>query len=157
MSSWADAHSDAGEVASRVQYSRLTESVNGRYSLEHVEQDQGDAGNCFKLQVIGERVGNETCFTVYCDGREFSTREHESSLFAVVSEHVLAQRRKGQVYPIYVTDIDLSALADQQSQEHGLRTIHYLQYKKRIEYWLIRCMEKQTRSHASVWGPAAPD
>ena len=90
VSSGADAQSDAGELVSRGQYSRLTESVNGRYSLEHVEQDQGDAGICIKLQVIGERVGNETCFTVYCDGRKFSTREHRSSLFAVVSEHVLA-------------------------------------------------------------------
>ena len=139
-----------------IEYNRLSERGKRRYLTERVSEIHEPAGKCFALQVIGERVGVETCFTVYCNGREFSTREFGTSLFEVVSQHVLVMRESEEDYPIYVTDIDLSALADRQLHEQGLTTIHYLQYKKRIEHWLNRFIEKRGRTAPPVWDPAAP-
>ena len=139
-----------------VRYCRLRRGRGGRCLMEPVNQRSSTSGQFFNLQVIGERVGPENSFTVYCDGREFSTREHGSSLFAVVSEHMLAQRRHRGFYPIYVTDVDLSALADQRTQQQGLQTIHYLHYKKRIEHWLNRFLEQRLETSPPVWDPSTP-
>ena len=80
------------------------------------------------MKVIGERVDGVTQFTVYCDGREFSTLEHGEQIFEALAEHIMQRRRGAKQYPIYITDLDLSKLDGDR-----LQTIHYLQYKKKIE------------------------
>jgi adenylate cyclase class 1 len=75
--------------------------------------------------------------TLYCNHREFSELEYAAGLFAAVAKHILAQRRGGERYPCYNTDLDLSAvLGDGQAQ-----TIHYLRYKARLEEALNNALQ----------------
>ena len=75
--------------------------------------------------------------TLYCNHREFSELEYAGGLFAAVAKHILAQRRGGERYPCYITDLDLSAvLGDGQAQ-----TIHYLRYKARLEEALNNALQ----------------
>lgn len=75
--------------------------------------------------------------TLYCNHREFSELEYAGGLFAAVAKHILAQRRDGERYPCYITDLDLSAvLGDGQAQ-----TIHYLRYKARLEEALNNALQ----------------
>ncbi|MCZ6804776.1 MAG: hypothetical protein O7D86_12815 [Proteobacteria bacterium] len=59
--------------------------------------------------------------------------EHGKELFNVVANYVIQQRANGQKYPVYITDIDISRGLLDQVESDNLQTIHYLNYKKRIE------------------------
>jgi len=59
--------------------------------------------------------------------------EHGKELFNVVATYVIEQRANGQKYPIYITDIDISRELLGHVESDKLQTIHYLNYKKRIE------------------------
>jgi len=75
----------------------------------------------------GERSRSQV--TLYCNQQEFSSLEYGSGLFAAVARYILAQRRLGERYPCYITDLDLSAL-------HGSgrsQTVQYLRYKAHLE------------------------
>lgn len=75
--------------------------------------------------------------TLYCNHQEFSSLEYGSGLFAAVARYILAQRRLGERYPCYITDLDLSAL-------HGSgrsQTVQYLRYKAHLEAALNQAME----------------
>ena len=84
------------------------------------------------LQVLGDRIGSEVIFTVYCNDREYSTVEHGESLYQHVANYILQQREVPDEYPIYITDIDLSkALLG--LDYANVQTVHYLQYKRHFE------------------------
>jgi len=88
----------------------------------------------FSLQVIGDVVENEQpVFTVYCNEREFSTAEHGEHLFFEVAKFVMQQRRAGERYPIYITDIDLSQALLGEESLSNIQTVHFLNFKKQIE------------------------
>ncbi|MDM8348651.1 class I adenylate cyclase [Pseudomonas sp. sp1636] len=93
----------------------------------------------YDVQAIVEPVdGKRAHVTLYCNHREFSELEYAGDLFAAVARHILAQRRGGERYPCYITDLDLSAvLGDARAQ-----TVHYLRYKARLEAALNTALEK---------------
>src|SRR5690606_761632 len=67
--------------------------------------------------------------TLYCNHQEFSSLEYGSGLHTAVARYILGQRRMGERYPCYITDLDLSAL-------HGggrSQTVQYLRYKAHLE------------------------
>jgi hypothetical protein len=53
---------------------------------------------------------------------------------------MLSQRKQGEIYPIYITDLDLSPRFRKQIGIETLRPFDLLNYKKRIEYQLTRAM-----------------
>lgn len=88
----------------------------------------------FGVQVIGDVLEeNRTVLTMYCNEQEFSTLEFGDRLFHEVARYVLSQRSSGQTYPIYITDIDLARSLLGADASQGLQTVHFLNYKKRIE------------------------
>ncbi|MEQ8939447.1 MAG: hypothetical protein RLT30_12200, partial [Gammaproteobacteria bacterium] len=56
-----------------------------------------------------------------------------NQLFNVVAQYIVERRASGETYPIYITDIDVSHSMMEQIQANTLQTLHYLNYKKRIE------------------------
>ena len=95
-------------------------------------------------------INGQTEFIVYVNGQEFSVREFGKQLFEKVTEHILARRASGEPYPIYITDIDLSWLASAQENDAPVHTIHYLQYKKRIEHKLNTEVAKKAQTYAAA-------
>lgn len=74
--------------------------------------------------------------TLYCNHQEFSSLEYGSGLYTAVARYILGQRRMGERYPCYITDLDLSAL-------HGSgrsQTVQYLRYKAHLEAALNQAM-----------------
>jgi adenylate cyclase class 1 len=87
----------------------------------------------FNIQVIGSPEDEHNSLSIFCEDNEFSYIEHGNKLFNVVASYVIEQRASGQKYPIYITDIDISTGLMGQVESDKLQTIHYLNYKKRIE------------------------
>ena len=87
----------------------------------------------FNIQVIGSPEDEHNSLCVFCEDTEFSYVEHGNALFNIVATHIIKQRENGQKYPIYITDIDISRGLINQVEANALQTIHYLNYKKRIE------------------------
>lgn len=87
----------------------------------------------FNIQVIGSPDDEHNSLCIFCEDREFSLMEHGKELFNVVAKYVIQRRASGQKYPIYITDIDISRGLMGQVESDKLQTIHYLNYKKRIE------------------------
>ena len=94
--------------------------------------EESDRG-FFNIQVIGSPDDEHNSLCVFCQDKEFSYIEHGKELFNVVANHIIKQRANGQKYPIYITDIDISRGLISQVESDSLQTIHYLNYKKRIE------------------------
>jgi adenylate cyclase class 1 len=59
-----------------------------------------------------------------------------------VARYVMSRRTSGQTYPIYITDIDLARGLLGVEAVQGLQTVHFLNYKKRIEARLNQALEK---------------
>ncbi|GAB6042994.1 class I adenylate cyclase [Endothiovibrio diazotrophicus] len=117
-----------------VAYHRIDRDPDGRWQITPVQpKAEPPHRRYFNLQVIGERAGTgQSLFTLYCDEREFSSLEYGEGLFRAVAAHILARRADGERYPLYITDVDIGQLL---SGEGGgeVQTIHFLNYKKRIE------------------------
>ena len=84
----------------------------------------------------GERSRSRV--TLYCNQREFSSLEYGSGLFAAVARYILAQRRLGERYPCYITDLDLSAL----HRSARPQTVQYLRYKTHLEAALNQALRE---------------
>ncbi len=97
---------------------------------------------CFNVQVIGcledERYGS---FSIFFDNREFSTLEFGEQIFQRVAEHISAKRNNGRAYPIYITDIDVNPAMLGTDNVNGVQSIHFLNYKKRIESLLNQALQ----------------
>jgi adenylate cyclase, class 1 len=93
----------------------------------------------YDVQAIVEPAGGRNAHvTLYCNHREFSELEYGGDLFAAVAQHILSQRRDGERYPCYITDLDLSAILG----EGQAQTVHYLRYKARLEEALNTALQK---------------
>ena len=125
-----------------VEFYEISTDVLGRKSLLRVDPDFYQPGKRFlSLQVIVEQneVG-DSMFTLYCDGKEFSTLEYGSDLFNAVVRYVLHLRQSGQSYPIYITDISLDRAVVGEKNMGKMQSIHFLNYKRRIEEQINRNM-----------------
>lgn len=105
-----------------------------RRLLRIADDTSAEAAAYLDLQVIAtvDEAGS-TVFTLYCNGREYSTLEHGGELFRAVAHDILTQRGSGQRYPVYITDIDLSRTLLALEAPRKLQTCSLLHYKKNIE------------------------
>jgi adenylate cyclase, class 1 len=109
------------EKTNKIQINKITDEI------EEIQN------GFFNIQVIGSPDDEHNSLSIFCENNEFSLIEHGKELFNVVAEYVIKQRAGGQKYPIYITDIDISRGLMGQVESDELQTIHYLNYKKRIE------------------------
>lgn len=126
----AESNHIAGE-----EYYELSTDALGRHTMEFVDTSRCRPGKQFySLQVLVElNEQGESVFTLYGDGKEFSTLEYGSDLFRRVVSHVLEHRREHEHYPIYITDISLDRAVIGDERADKLQTVRYLEYKRRIE------------------------
>jgi adenylate cyclase class 1 len=125
-----------------VEFFEITADALARQSLVRVQPEFNQPGKrFFSLQVIVEQNElGESVFTLFCDGKEFSTLEFGKALFDTVVKHVLKLRKSGQSYPIYITDISLDRGVIGEENMGKMQTVHFLNYKRRIEAQINRNM-----------------
>ena len=122
-----------------VEFYELNSDALGRKDLRRVAPGfEARVAQFFNLQVIVEAQEDNkgTAFTLYCDNQEFSSLEYGKDLFAKVNEHVLQQRKSGQRYPVYITDISLDSTVIGKDKLDSVQSVHFLIYKRRIESYL---------------------
>ncbi len=133
---------EGGAARDAVEYYRLEKRGPERWRAEPARIVRPDPGrNYFDVQVIAHSVDRRTDYTLYCDHREFSSLQYGEDLYAEFTRHILQRREGGERYPIYITDIDVSRGLLGADPQGGMQTIHYLNYKKRIEDRLNRTLE----------------
>jgi len=116
-----------------VQFYKIEHSdLDGSYLEQHAVNRYVQPSKYVSLQVIGDKIGGEVVFSIYCEGQEFTTLEYGEKIYFEVAKHVLSKRKSGSKYPIYITDLDLSKSLLDMDMKH-LQTFHYLKYKKEIE------------------------
>lgn len=118
----------------RVEFFHLKAGANDSRHVERVQVSHDwEAAAYLDLHVIAQPVNDNTEYTVFCNGREFSTLEYGDQVFRAVARHVVTLRRSRAAYPIYITDIDLSALKVEEPSADHQQTLYYLHYKRVIE------------------------
>jgi adenylate cyclase class 1 len=125
------------------QYYQVTRDAQDQYRLETLKPTLSPAKAGFMdVQVIGDldddRHGS---FSIFCGEREFSALEYGDRLFQEVARHITHRRSSGSSYPIYITDIDVNATMLGSDKTDGVQTIHFLNYKKRIESLLNEALQ----------------
>jgi adenylate cyclase class 1 len=85
------------------------------------------------LRITGETQQGVTSYTAFCNEQEFSSLYYGNHVFNAVYQYILQFRQSKQDYPIYISDIDLPMEAFHLVHREQLQTIHYLNYKQKIE------------------------
>jgi len=117
------------------------ELIGSRVKITDGARLEQPSGGYMPLTVLADAdSAGKPNFTVVMNDREFSTWEYGSTLFQVVAQYVVAQRRSGSTYPIYITEFDLSNRFHQLSGGNALRPHDLLSYKKRIETQLTKAL-----------------
>jgi adenylate cyclase class 1 len=130
-----------------LQYFQISRDTMGEYALEPVQAPSyASASRYLDVQVIGSLSdAQHGSLSIFCGDREFSALEYGDSIFEQVAEHIAQQRRSGSSYPIYITDIDLNPAMLGTDGGIGVQSIHFLNYKKRVETQLNEALQKIRR------------
>jgi len=129
-----------------IQYYQITRNSLEEYVLVPVKANpEVGTRRYFDVQVIGgledERHGS---FSIFVGNREFSALEFGDQIFHRVTEHIFRKRDGGRGYPIYITDIDVNPAMLGTDNANGVQSIHFLNYKKRIESQLNEALHNWT-------------
>ena len=80
----------------------------------------------FEVKAIAHKdPNNQVHFDFYCDDQEFSSLSFGEELYLVVAQFILSRRKEHKNYPIYITDLDLSLVTDEYSEQNELQITHY--------------------------------
>jgi len=128
-----------------VEYYQIVKDKKGQFRLHQRNAEKSDASSrYFNLQVIGDVSDNgKPVFTLYCNEQEYSSLEFDDKVFHEVVKAVLSHRNSKLLYPIYITDIDLSRPLLGKEAADYLQTVYFLNYKRNIEEKLNRAMLEQ--------------
>jgi adenylate cyclase class 1 len=121
----------APPVAAR--FYRLEHAAGGNACSVHPLREPGAASSAqLQVQALAEPgEDDDVSFSVYCDGVAFSERALGAAFGRHIAQHIRTCRPSGDDYPVYITDLDLSALKS--GTAGRLRTVHYLQHRYRLE------------------------
>lgn len=129
-----------------VEYYAVVRNRQGQYQIAKKAPYQNTNKSYFGVQVIASYgEGEATGFTVYCNECEFSTLEFGSDLFNEVAAYIVSQRKAGQSYPVYITDVDLPAAMFAGYPSGNVPVVEFLNYKKNIENRLNQSLESLAR------------
>lgn len=94
--------------------------------------------NCYNIQVAIKTLsfGNEQ-LSINCNGKQFHQQEYDTRFMSEVLEHIVslrqAQHNRGERYPCYITDIDLSQYRIPGLRADQWQSSHYLRFKFELE------------------------
>ncbi|MFF7707390.1 class I adenylate cyclase [Pseudomonas sp. NPDC007930] len=98
--------------------------------VERLEPSSAVNEGFYEVQaILFKSTSQQTRVVLYCNQREFNELEHGEALYRVVAEEILSQRSGGERYHCYITDLDLSALGNEQTLSSNV----YLRYKADLE------------------------
>lgn len=116
-----------------VEYYAVESGATGRYEAAPLDFTP-DVGKKLNIRIFGlELEPGRTAYSIFCDEQEFSSMDSGQRLFSLAAAHILRLRQSGEPYPVYISDIDVPpAVLGAQALEQ-LQTVHFLNYKQKIE------------------------
>ena len=113
-----------------VEYYQIIKDSSAKRRLLPLQlNDDQRSRNYFDLKVIVDTTeSGKTAFTLLLNDREFTSLEYGDQVFHEVARHVIASRKSGLGYPIYIIDIELSRPIQGKEQTDHLQTIYFLTY-----------------------------
>jgi len=116
-----------------IEYYELEKNADDLFSCNLVQLNSVALNQELSLRITGEDTDAGIIYTIYCNEKEFSSLEHGNKVFYAAYQHIHQLRNVKSNYPIYITDIDLPLSAFRINNPAQLQTIHYLNYKQKIE------------------------
>ncbi len=116
-----------------IEYYEIQKNSAGILSCSQLYVKTTSLSNRLSLRISGETTAKGINYTIYCNENEFSSLDYGNQLFLTVYQHILQNRQSKLDYPVHITDIDLPLSAFHIDRLEQLQTIHYLNYKQKIE------------------------
>ena len=116
-----------------IEYFEIIKSSADIFSYNPVQLKATSSSKELSLRITGEDTHKGVIYTIYCNEKEFSSLDHGNQVFFAAYQHILQFRNSKANYPIHITDIDLPLSAFRIDSPDQLQTIHYLNYKQKIE------------------------
>lgn len=107
------------------------EEIRQHWALHKVTPPEVTINRQMAVRVAFDNYAKE--LHIYCNTQTFSSLEHGEKLYNVVASHIKNERKALEDYPVYITDIDVPHEELGVSEREHVQTIHFLQYKQRIE------------------------
>lgn len=121
-------------IAGAIEYFVIHRESADQYEVKRILFKPADAFEALDVRIVAEEFyPGQTAYTLYCDEREFSSMEYGDRLFNRVSEYIYGLRKEKDYYPIYITDMDVPLSVLGASTASQLQTVHFLNYKKKVE------------------------
>ncbi len=116
-----------------VEYHEIKKGPGNNYSHYPALLKASSSDYELNLRITGGEAHKGIVYTIYCNEQEFSSLDHGNQVFQAAYQHILQFRDGKMSYPVHITDIDLPLSAFRIDNPEQLRTIHYLNYKQKIE------------------------
>lgn len=102
------------------------------------KQDEYENKMIYSIKVlIQKKDQNSHYYTFYCNDIEFSEMKYGDGIFKAVAQYIQAKRSGFENYPIYITDLDVSAVGEELQY---FSTGYFLQKKMALENLLNKAM-----------------
>jgi adenylate cyclase class 1 len=121
------------ETRLTIKYYEIKKSPVGVFSYTPIQLKATSSNKELSLRITGENTLDSIIYTIYCNEKEFSSLDYGNQVFYAVYQHILELRNDNMNYPIHITDVDLPLSAFRIDSTEKLQTIHYLNYKQKIE------------------------
>jgi adenylate cyclase class 1 len=110
----------------------LREQGGAGYTMQPLDPPRS-AGGSLQVQAIAEHgpARGQVLYTVWCDGVAFSERELGPRFRDALATHIRTRRADHSDYPVYLTDLDLSAI--EAAEPAPFQTVQYLRHRQQLE------------------------
>jgi adenylate cyclase class 1 len=119
-----------------LQYYELQENTTGCLSLHPAQWYPSKTSHDINLQIQTSDslpTPNTVFYRIFCNDIEFNSLDYSDNVFQVVRNHIRNCRANKEDYPIHVTDIEAPCHMLGAETDNQLQTIHFLEFKKKIE------------------------
>lgn len=122
------------ETLLNIEYYEIKKSpTDNSYVCNPIKPKTNISSKELSLRISGENTHKGMIYNIYCNEKEFSSLDYGNQVFHAAYQYILEFRNGAANYPVHITDIDLPLSALRLDSPELLQTIHYLNYKKKIE------------------------
>lgn len=120
----------------KLKFYRIKKNLTDDFSYHPATWNSSPTPLDLSIQVILEKKTQGSASTIYlasCNDTKFSSAAMGHKLFKEVTKYIMSYRQGDKDYPIYISNIDIPHTTLGLDNPMQMQTMHYLNYKKKIE------------------------
>lgn len=120
----------------KLKFYRIKKNLTEDFSYHPAKWSSSPTPLDLSIQIVLEKQTQSLASNMYlasCNGTTFSSAAMGSKLFKEVAKYILSYRQGDKDYPIYISNIDIPYSILGLDNPMQIQTMHYLNYKKKIE------------------------